>query len=590
MIDYVKELNDEQRRAIESDGNVYLVACPGSGKTRALVYKLAKELEASSSSKTKIAAITYTNVAADEIKERIVALGVDTSALWIGTIHSFCLDWILRPFAQYIAELEYGFTVVDNHTSEEIITALCAELSNPKITYFDCGYFLDTQGVNLSCGQNKLTSVQAVIARYHAILSKNKQIDFELILHYSYVLITRHSEISKSLSSIFSHILIDEFQDTKELQYQIVSSIIRAGEGNSNIFIVGDPNQSIFTSLGGYAITLGDLRTLTAQDVELFELHKNYRSSKRIIEYCKNFSVYNSNMISDSKYKDHAGLISYSSSVHKAQLVEEISRLIRHNIEVLDISPNEICVVAPWWIHLASLTRGLVNNLPEYSFDGPGLTPIYRDRENFWYRLSRLLLTTPSPEIYFKRLFWARDILQAMLELDLCEYSLRDKDLLRIINSICINEQDGLQYLCSAFESFSSKIGFSIFQIPSLKEQFDAFETSSSRRIERIRNEGIDYAGSIEDFRKAFIPKKGVKVSSIHGVKGEEYETVISFGLLDGMVPHFTDVDKSNTAKKLLYVIASRAKRHLHLIAESGRRNPPTPTLHSLNYLTYDKI
>ena len=183
-----------------------------------------------------------------------------------------------------------------------------------------------------------------------------------------------------------------------------------------------------------------------------------------------------------------------------------------------------------------------------------------------------------------------------MLELDLCENSLKDKDLLRILNSIDINEQDGVQYLCSAFEAFSSKIGFSINERASLKEQLDAFVTSSSRRIDRIRNEGIDYAGSIGDFRKTFIPKSGVKVSSIHGVKGEEYETVISFGLLDGMVPHFTDLDKINTAKKLLYVIASRAKRHLHLISESGRRNTPTPTptptptLHRLLYSAYDKI
>ncbi|MFA1570858.1 UvrD-helicase domain-containing protein [Vibrio tasmaniensis 1F-187] len=590
MIDYSKELNDEQREAIAYKGNVYLVACPGSGKTRTLVYKLAKELEEINLTKKKIAAITYTNVAADEIKERIVDLGVDTSALWIGTIHSFCLDWILRPFAQYISDLEHGFTVVDNHTSEEIISAVSAQYSNPRISYFDCGYFINTKGVQVSCTNNKSANVHSTIARYHDILLKNKQIDFEQILHYSYILIKNNIEISKSLSGIFSHILLDEFQDTKELQYQIISSIIKAGEGRSNLFIVGDPNQSIFGSLGGYAIELKELIDLTNQDVKVFELDKNYRSSNRIVDYCKSFRVYDSKMVSNSQYKDHIGLISYSTNIHKDQLVDKISNLVRYHIEELKIPPNEICVVAPWWIHLASLTRGLANNLPEYSFDGPGLTPIYRDRENFWYRLSRLLLTTPSPNIYFKRIFWARDLLQVMSELNLCDSSLKDKDLLRIINSIHVNEQDGLQYLSSAFDVFSSTVGFSIDEEPSLKEQCEAFLTSSNRRIDRIRSEGIDYAGSIEDFKRAFIPKTGVKISSIHGVKGEEYETVISFGLLEGMVPHFSDTDKVNTAKKLLYVIASRAKRHLHLIAENGRRNVPTPILHTLNYSNYDQI
>lgn len=590
MIDYSKELNDEQREAIAYKGNVYLVACPGSGKTRTLVYKLAKELEEINLTKKKIAAITYTNVAADEIKERIVDLGVDTSALWIGTIHSFCLDWILRPFAQYISELEHGFTVVDNHTSEEIISALSAQYSNPRISYFDCGYFINTKGVQVSCTNNKSANVHSTITRYHDILLKNKQIDFEQILHYSYILIKNHIEVSKSLSGIFSHILLDEFQDTKELQYQIISSIIKVGEGRSNLFIVGDPNQSIFGSLGGYAIELKELIGLTNQNIRAFELDKNYRSSSRIVDYCKSFRVYDSKMVSNSQYKDHVGLISYSTNIHKDQLVDKISNLVRYHIEELKIPPNEVCVVAPWWIHLASLTRGLANNLPEYSFDGPGLTPIYRDRENFWYRLSRLLLTTPSPNIYFKRIFWARDLLQAMSELNLCDSSLKDKDLLRIINAIHVNEQDGLQYLSSAFDVFSSTVGFSIDEEPSLKEQCEAFLMSSNRRIDRIRSEGIDYAGSIEDFRRAFIPKTGVKISSIHGVKGEEYETVISFGLLEGMVPHFSDTDKVNTAKKLLYVIASRAKRHLHLIAENGRRNVPTPILHTLNYSNYDQI
>lgn len=590
MIDYSKELNNEQNKAIAYNGNVYLVACPGSGKTRTLVYKLAKELNEINLTKKKIAAITYTNVAADEIKERIVDLGVDTSALWIGTIHSFCLDWILHPFSQYISELEHGFTVVDNHTSEEIISALSAQYSTPKINYFDCGYFINTKGVQVCCARNKSANVHSVIARYHDILLKNRQIDFEQILYYSYILIKNHLEISKSLSGIFSHILLDEFQDTKELQYHIISSIIRAGKGHSSLFMVGDPNQSIFGSLGGYAIELKDLTALICQSIRAFELDNNYRSSSRIVDYCKNFRVYDSKMVSNSRYKEHAGLISYSTNIHKDQLVDKISNLVRYHIEVLKIPPREICVVAPWWIHLASLTRGLANNLPEYSFDGPGLTPIYRDRENFWYRLSRLLLTTPSPNIYFKRIFWARDLIQAMSELDLCNDSLKDKDLLRIINSIHVNEQDGLQYLSSAFDVFSSKVGFSIDEETSLKEQFEAFVTSSNRRIDRIRREGIDYAGSIEDFKRAFIPKTGVKISSIHGVKGEEYETVISFGLLDGMVPHFSDTDKINTAKKLLYVIASRAKRHLHLIAENGRINAPTPTLHTLNYSKYDQI
>ena len=89
------DLNDPQKEAILEAGSVFLVACPGSGKTRTLTFKIAEELSKLESPRQCLVAITYTHRAADEIKERIERLGIDASRLWIGTIHSFCLEWIL---------------------------------------------------------------------------------------------------------------------------------------------------------------------------------------------------------------------------------------------------------------------------------------------------------------------------------------------------------------------------------------------------------------------------------------------------------------------------------------------------------------
>ncbi|WP_368112829.1 MULTISPECIES: UvrD-helicase domain-containing protein [unclassified Bacteroides] len=105
------ELNPEQESAIFNENSVLLIACPGSGKTRTLTYKIAYELSNLKSNKQYIIAITYTNRAADEIKERIELLGIDTKQLWIGTIHSFCAEWILKPYHMYIEELKYGYTI-----------------------------------------------------------------------------------------------------------------------------------------------------------------------------------------------------------------------------------------------------------------------------------------------------------------------------------------------------------------------------------------------------------------------------------------------------------------------------------------------
>ena len=142
------DLNQEQSDAIVNDSNVLLIACPGSGKTRTLTYKIAYELSKLNNTKQHIIAITYTNRSADEIKERIELLGVDTKQLWIGTIHSFCLEWILRPYSLYLPALKNGFRVINSFDSEKIITQICNSFNEKnnltrrnRITYWDCPFF-----------------------------------------------------------------------------------------------------------------------------------------------------------------------------------------------------------------------------------------------------------------------------------------------------------------------------------------------------------------------------------------------------------------------------------------------------------------
>ena len=115
------ELNPEQEEAILDAGSVFLIACPGSGKTRTLTYKIAYELSRLQSDKQFVVAITYTNRAADEIHERIENLVVDTTRLWIVTIHSFCLEWILKPYGIYHNDLAKGFRVIDQFEREKIL-------------------------------------------------------------------------------------------------------------------------------------------------------------------------------------------------------------------------------------------------------------------------------------------------------------------------------------------------------------------------------------------------------------------------------------------------------------------------------------
>ena len=591
------DLNNEQIAAINEQNNVFLIACPGSGKTRTLTYKVALELSKLNNPKKWVIAITYTHRAADEIHDRIEMLGVDTSQLWIGTIHSFCLEWILKPYGLYHDKLKCGFKIINSYDSEGIISEICSGIQTQRIRYSECNHYYTSRGIEFTSTESKISLARQVLDSYHTHLEQNNKIDFEQILYFSYEILSSNPSISKILANLFEYIFIDEYQDTKEIQYSIVANIIKSSKKRLKSFIVGDPNQAIYGSLGGYAITKLQLEQLTEVSFTSMSLNKNYRSSSKIINYYSNFNLILSETIAEGQNKNYQSIITYDRTTHKDYLFEKVSQHIEHSIQNLGITENEICVIAPWWMHLASLTRNLVNRLPQYSFDGPGLVPFSRDIDNFWFKLTQIILTEPSPNMYVKRLRWAADILCEMELAEVDVNSITSKNLLKTINSISIDEDDGLVFLRSFFKALFEELGIDFTAYPMLKEHHESFFKSSQDRINRLSKESAYFASDIEAFRKAFKPRTGIKVSTIHGVKGGEYDVVITFGLLQGLVPHFNDASVES-AKKLLYVVGSRARKHLHLISEtkrmtgSGRSQQeykPTEILQRLFY-KYDEI
>lgn len=592
------DLNKEQEDAILNSESILLIACPGSGKTRTLTYKIAYELSRLESSKEFVIAITYTNNAADEIKHRIELLGVNTEQLWIGTIHSFCLEWILKPYHLYSDKLKNGFRVINSYESEEILTELCKPYQSQKITYWDCGLLAKTDSIDLTClDSSKHKSLQNIKTKYFQVLEQNNQIDFEQILFYSYKLLESNPIISKILCKLFPFILIDEYQDTKEIQYNIIASILKANNGDSKTLIVGDPNQSIYDSLGGYPMPKEELEKLIGFNLQKSSLSKNYRSSKKIIEYFEYFKTFDNEISSESLDKDYPSKITFNSTILVENILEEISKLILFNINEEKILPNEICIVAPQWVHLASITRQLMIKMPDYSFDGPGMAPFSRDIENFWYKLSRVVLTEPSPYMYIRRLRWSSELLN---DLDLAGVDISElssKTLLRICNSIQIDETDGLTYLELFFNEVCNSLSIDKNNYPTLIEHYASFFNSSRKRIDRLVKEGNEFIGDIENFRKVFKQREGITVSTVHGVKGEEYDTMIGFAILDDYIPHFSDGNGNENSRKMLYVLASRARKNLHIISEKGRAinyykpegKTPTPSLLKYEY-EYDNI
>ena len=567
------DLNEEQTDAVLHDGNVFLAACPGSGKTRALTYKIALELSKLDSERHWVAAITYTHRAAEEIAERIERFGVSTDRLWIGTRHSFCLDWIIRPYAIYHDGLANGFRVIDQHETDDILAELCAQSPN-YVRPLDCRYYFTTAGFELEgANPNRRAAAAAVLQHYWDRLRDHRQLDFEMILSSAHELIASNPSISVLLGSLFRYILVDEYQDTKEIQYAIVAAILRASAGNTRTFIVGDPNQAIYGSLGGYAMTRPEFAARAGIDLAEKSLSNNYRSSERVVGYFSNYCVVPAITEAVGKDRDYGSLISFDQEINHQELDDEIVRLIRYNIETLGISPHEICVVGPQWVQLAAITRRLVAALPEYNFDGPGMAPFSRDQDNIWFKISRLALTRPEPQMFVRRMRWAGEVLEHFRSVGVDTSQISRRDLLRHCNQIEILVDDGLEYLELFFDELLLVLGIDIALFPSLGDHRTAFFDRSRLQIERLENAGVQVVSNIAMFRRVFATRSGITISTIHGVKGAEFDCVIAFALLEGMVPHFADPNALDSAKKLLYVISSRPRKNLHLISEVGRIN-----------------
>jgi superfamily I DNA/RNA helicase len=199
------------------------------------------------------------------------------------------------------------------------------------------------------------------------------------------------------------------------------------------------------------------------------------------------------------------------------------------------------------------------------------MVPFARDTENFWYKLSRIALTEPSPGMYTRRLRWAGEVLRDLRHVGVDTLNLAAKTFLRESNAIDIQEHAGLEYLRRYFDEIFERLRVQYTEIGPLRDHHAAFFESSARRIDRLQNDGVAGIADLEFFRRVFQNRAGITVSTIHGVKGAEFDVVLAFALLEGMVPHFNDQNGPQSARKLLYVIGSRARKNLHLFSERGR-------------------
>lgn len=566
MINYTEKLSKEQMAICESERNLLIKACPGSGKTRTIIYKFAYRIEKNPNNLKKLIAITYTNRAADEINQRIEELGIDTERVWAGTIHQFCLEWILKRYKMYTKSLSQGFKIIDERVKERYITEITRKI-NVSIFWrkIDTKYDRELHLVEKDVNKRK------IIQLYHQILQHNKELDFEQILVTSYNILKKNLFIARDIKDSVELICIDEYQDTQDLQYAIIEEIVSANTKNSmQINFFGDPNQAIYGSLGGIA---KDLQTINNEfgNVHFEEkpLSGCYRSTKRLVRFYKEFMIDKYPIDAKGKLKDEIGIIKYNCKIGKEQIYDYIAKIIEKNIQD-GIPEEEICVLAPMWDLLYPFSKELQDRLPDVKFDAPDITPIKRDPLNIFYKLARLLLTEPNIRRMAYRRKLSGEIIDEMASYTGKKLAIEDMELLNIIIQAKEDKEKGSEFIKCGIDNILSALQCRLADNTDLNKMYDDFFEKMNNRL---GNSNYRLTDDVSTFKKMFREKEGVVINTCHGVKGEEYQTVIAFGLVYGKIPsiYIDSIKKDEEANKLLYVIASRAKSRLYLFSETGR-------------------
>ena len=295
-IRYEEELNESQRAAVlYIDGPSLVIAGAGSGKTRVLTYKVAYLLE-QGYAPSSILALTFTNKAAREMKERIARMVGEEQArrLWMGTFHSLFAR-MLRHEAEHIG-YPPRFTIYDAADSKSLINSIIKEMQLDDKTYK-----ASSVQARISEAKNRLVTPDAyqadaemlhadtlakrpatgaIYRRYWERCRQAGAMDFDDLLLQTYLLFDRYPEILEKYRQLFRFILVDEYQDTNFAQHQIVLQLTK---GHEHICVVGDDAQSIYSFRGA---NIDNILTFTRcfHGAKIFKLEQNYRSTQTIVE------------------------------------------------------------------------------------------------------------------------------------------------------------------------------------------------------------------------------------------------------------------------------------------------------------------
>ena len=291
MQEILKELNDKQYEAVvNTKGPCLVIAGAGSGKTKVLTHKIAYIMQEENAKPWDILAITFTNKAANEMKERIANLvGDNVKDMWVGTFHSICVR-ILRRFIDRIG-FDTSFIIFDTSDQKTLIKnclkdlaiddklfnerSVQSEISNAKNDMLE-----PFQYTAKAMGDYRKEKIATVYELYQKRLKENNAIDFDDIINYTIKILMENPDVLEYYSNKFKYVLVDEYQDTNKAQFTLITLL---ASKNGNITVVGDNDQGIYSFRGADISNILNFEK-DFPGTKIIKLEQNYRCTGNILK------------------------------------------------------------------------------------------------------------------------------------------------------------------------------------------------------------------------------------------------------------------------------------------------------------------
>lgn len=597
-MDYLNNLNDKQLEAVKfMDGPCLVMAGAGSGKTKVLTCRIAN-LIANGVRASNILAITFTNKAAKEMRERVSGIVGETKA-FIGTFHSFGVK-VIRENPEKVG-LTPNFTIIDSDDSLSVVKKIVKE-KNLDSKKFSPNYirskisFFKNEMVSFAEAEKTMNTpidkiVVEVYKKYETTLEKSNAVDFDDLLLKPVRLFIADPEVLEHYQDHYPYILIDEYQDTNPVQYRLSRLLSMKYK---NIFVVGDMNQSI------YSFRQADYRNILNferdfKNAYVIKLEQNYRSTQVILE-AANSVIKNNTEKKDLKLwstRKSDALVNYLRSydaVHEIKLVgSEIEKLMpqyksynsfailyRTNAQSRIIEQTLLEIGIPYRIFggfsylsrkeikdLIAYLRFINNTDDEVSLRRIINTPKRGIGESAINNMERESILSNRP--MFECVSSRKEILFHDMIIDMQNY-LSSHSLTELIDYIV--DKSGMRYEYESDKTLESDIRLdNLMEFKSLTAAFEG-RTGSSNLTDFL--EEISLMTDTDDKEK----KNAVTLMTLHSAKGLEFDVVFLVGMEEGLFPHPNSLMEENgldEERRLCYVGITRAKDILY-ITNANRR------------------